>query len=246
MTEPRQLALPFDDQQSFEAADFIEAPSNRAARTALDHEEEWVNRRLVIWGEAGSGKTHLLHLWAARRQALRLNAPSLRQAVVPEMKGFGADGIAIEDIDAPASEEALLHTLNAAQAAAVSVVLTSRQPPGRLGVRLADLASRLRASLTIQIEPAEDALLESLLLRLCAIRQISLPAPFRQHLLTWLPRRASVLHEAVARLDRAALAHGGLPSRAMAVTLLHDLLVVPEETMQPPRDSQLHDGERFL
>lgn len=240
MTEPRQLALPFDDLVRFEAGDFIDAPSNQAARTALDHKEEWVNRRLVIWGEAGSGKTHLLHSWAEREHALMLSAPSLRQSAAPRTV------LAIEDIDAAASDEALLHTLNAAQAAAAPVVMTSRQPPGRLPVRLADLASRLRASLTIRIEPAEDALLETLLLRLCAARQISLPAQFRQYLLTWLPRRASVLHEAVARLDRAALALGGLPSRAMAITLLDDLLVAPEEAAQPPRDSRLNDGERFL
>ena len=241
MIEPRQLALPFHEFFQFDAADFIGAASNEAARTALKHKQNWVNRRLVIWGEAGSGKTHLLHLWAEREDAIKLSAPLLREPLAIN----GAD-LAIEDIDAPASEQALLHTINAAYAASVNTLLTSRAPPGRLEFLLADLASRLRASLTIQIEPAEDALLETLLLRLCAVRQINLPSQLLHYLLTQLPRRAAVLREAVTRLDRAALALGSLPGKAMITTLLADLLVTPEEPAQPVRDRQPPDAQGFL
>jgi chromosomal replication initiation ATPase DnaA len=243
MLEPRQLPLPFDEVFRFEPADFIGAASNAAAQAALARKHDWVNRRLVIWGEAGSGKTHLLHLWAEREGAVKLSAPSLRNPVVP----CAAD-LAIEDIDALACERALLHTLNAAQAASANILLTSREPPGRLDFQLADLASRLRASLTIQIKPAEDALLETLLLRLCAARQISLPTQLRQYLLTRLPRRPSVLREAVARLDHAALALGTLPNRTMTSTLLADLLTMPEESIQAQllRDRQPPDAQGFL
>lgn len=241
MIEPRQLPLPFDESLRFNATDFIGAASNKAARAALAHKQDWVNQRLVIWGEAGSGKTHLLHLWAEREGALKLSAPSLREPVASDT----AD-LAIEDIDALASEQALLHTLNAAQATSVNILLTSREPPGRLTFQLADLTSRLRASLIIQIEPAEDALLDTLLLRLCAVRQITLPAQLRQYLLTQLPRRSSVLREAVARIDRAALARGGLPNKAMATTLLADLLITPEEPVQPSQDRQPLDVQGFL
>lgn len=241
MIEARQLPLPFDEPLRYEAADFIETASNAAARAALARKQDWVNGRLVIWGEAGSGKTHLLRLWAAREAAARLNAPSLREAVPkPEQD------IAIEDIDALASEAALLHTLNVAQAARRHVLLTSRVPPGRLSLSLADLASRLRASLTIQIDPAEDALLEALLIRLCAARQITLPAQLRNYLLTRLPRRAAVLHEAVARLDRAALARGASPTKAMASLVLADLCIAPEEPEQPLRERHSHNSPGFL
>ncbi|HET9147985.1 MAG TPA: DnaA/Hda family protein [Acetobacteraceae bacterium] len=238
MIEARQLPLPFDEPLPYEAADFIEAASNAAARAALDRKQGWVNGRLVIWGEAGSGKTHLLRLWAEREGAARLSAPSLREAVQQPRQD-----LAIEDIDALISEPALLHTLNAAQAAGHHVLLTSRAPPARLDFRLPDLASRLRASLTIQIEPAEDALLEALLIRLCAARQISLPPQLQNYLLTRLPRRAAVLHEAVARLDRATLALGVSPTRAMASLILADLCVTPEE---PLRERHSHNAPGFL
>ncbi|HEX7390266.1 MAG TPA: chromosomal replication initiator DnaA, partial [Acidiphilium sp.] len=64
ITEARQLVLPFDETEDFAAADFVEAPSNATARTALAAPDAWVNGRLVLWGEAGCGKTHLARLWA--------------------------------------------------------------------------------------------------------------------------------------------------------------------------------------
>ncbi|MCF3945326.1 DNA replication protein [Acidiphilium sp. AL] len=222
IAEARQLALPFDEPESFAAADFIEAQSNAQARTALAAPESWVNRRLVLWGEAGCGKTNLGRLWVEARGAIVLEAARLREPVSPE----GRD-LLIEDIDIMAAPLAVLATLDRALAAQQSVLLTSRVPPARLAVEPADLASRLRASLTIQIEPAEESLLEALLLRLAAARQMTLTAPLRQFLLTRLPRRPSVLHEAVARLDRAALALGTAPSRRMAERLLAELADPP-------------------
>lgn len=223
VTEARQLVLPFDDVEAFATADFIEAPSNAAARTALAAPDSWVSGRLVLWGEPGCGKTHLARLWAETHGAAILAAERLREPVSPE----GRD-LLIENIDAMAAPVALLATLDRALAVRKSVLLTSRLPPARLTVEPADLSSRLRASLTIRIEPAEDTLLEALLLRLAASRQMSLTAPLRQLLLTRLPRRPAVLHEAIARLDREALASGTAPSRRMTERLLAELADPPE------------------
>lgn len=230
---PRQLALPFDEPDQFAEADFIEAPSNQAARAALGSIGEWVNARLVVWGEAGCGKTHLARLWAADNDALVLTADRLR-----EPANLAQRAVLIEDIDLMGAPVALFATLERARAADVPVLLTSRAPPARLAIEPADLASRLRASLTIQIEPAEDALLETLLLRLAASRQITLTEPLRRFLLTHLPRRPAILQEAIARLDRYALALGTAPSRRIAERIVAELSDLPPEC-HPPEPSLL-------
>lgn len=216
--EARQLALPFDWPERFDAEDFIEAPSNAAARAALDAPDRWVENRLVLWGEAGSGKSHLAAIWAARTGARRLAAWTLRSPVSAD-----APSLLIEDIDALVDPAALLGTIERARHAGIPVLLTSRLPPARLDTGLPDLASRLRASLTIAIDPPDDDLLAGLLLRLAARRQLHLSTSVRQFLLQNLPRRPAILREAVARLDRASLATGRKLSRAMAERLLADL-----------------------
>lgn len=203
---------------SFAAEDFIEAESNRAARTALAAPVAWVNARLVLWGEPGCGKSHLGHIWAAERQAPIIAASGLREPLVPAT----AD-VLIEDIDTLVSPVALFATLERAHEAGQTILMTSRIPPARLTLGLADLESRLRASLTIRIEFAEQALLEALLVRLASNRQLTMPASLRQYLLSRLPRRPAVLREAIARLDRYALALGTAPSRRMAERLLAEL-----------------------
>lgn len=233
-SQPRQLALPFDWPERFDAEDFIEAPSNAAARAALASPERWVESRLVLWGEAGCGKSHLAAIWAAGIHACSVAAWALRAPIT-----IGAPALVIEDVDAMDDETALLGTLERARHEGVKVLLTSRLPPARLDARLPDLASRLRASLTIRIEPPDDALLDALLRRLAARRQLHLPTPLRQFLLRTLPRRPAILREAVARLDRASLATGRKLSRPLAEPLLADLVDPPEAASAPNADVQV-------
>lgn len=225
------MTLPFDEPDRFTAADFIEAPSNAAARAALDAPDDWVNRRLILWGEAGSGKSHLATLWAERWAAPVLHAPYLREPASPD-----GTPLLIEDIDAAADPFALFATIERAATARAPLLMTCRTPPARLAIEPPDLASRLRASLTIQIELAEPALLEALLMRLASARQMSLSPALGQFLLTRLPRRPAVLREAIARLDRYALALGIAPSRRLAERLLDELADpddIPETAVQP-------------
>ena len=163
-----QLTLSIFGGPRFAAADFHAAPSNADACAWLRRTAEWPNRRLALWGEAGRGKTHLLHIWAERTgAALRDGRWTVRSA------GHAArPAVALDDADVVAEERALLHLLNAAGEAGVPVLLAARhrRPAGRW--RLPDLASRLRAITAVEIGPPEDALLRALLARLLADRQL--------------------------------------------------------------------------
>jgi chromosomal replication initiation ATPase DnaA len=194
-----QLSLPIFPAPRFAEADFCAAPSNAEACAWLRRTEAWPGHRLALWGEAGRGKTHLLHVWAARNGAGIRTGPEL--AGLPEVTG----GVAIDDADAMVDEAALLHLLNAAGEAAFPVLLASRAPPARWQVCLADLASRLRATTAVEIGPPEDDLLRVLLARLLAQRQLRPTVSVQDWLLRRLPRSAEALREAVVRLDAAAL-----------------------------------------
>jgi DnaA regulatory inactivator Hda len=198
---PGQLPLPFASPPRFAEVDFRVAPSNSEAFTWLARTADWPGGRLALWGEPGCGKTHLLHIWAARTGAVLWTAPSLHG--LPELPATG--GIALDNAEAAADETALFHLLNATNEAGLPLLLASRTPPARWTVRLPDLASRLRAVTSVEIGPPEDALLAALLARLLAERQLRLPDAVRDWLLSRLPRTADALGEAVSRLDAASL-----------------------------------------
>jgi chromosomal replication initiation ATPase DnaA len=234
-----QLPLPLFRGPRFAAIDFREAPSNAAACAWLRRTADWPDRRLAIWGESGRGKTHLLHIWAARTGAVLWSGTGL--AALPELP---TAGIALDDADAVTDETALLHLLNTAGEARLPILLASPAPPSRWPVRLPDLASRLRAITAVEIGSPEDTLLRTLLARLLAERQLRLPEAVQEWLVQRLPRRASALGDAVGRLDAASLEQRRNITVRFAAVALAELLA-PDEisgTVPPPS----RDGPALL
>jgi chromosomal replication initiation ATPase DnaA len=208
----RQLALPFPHAPRFDRMAFFEAPSNLQAVALLARPQAWPQHRLAVWGDAGSGKSHLLDRWARRHRATRLSGQGL-QLEPP------TGPLAIDDADL-AAERPLLHVLNAASEAGFSVVIAGRAAPARWDTNLPDLDSRLRATLAVEIRPADDDLLRALLASLLADRQLPVPETVQEFLLRHLPRTPAALREATARLDHLALASGGRITRAMAAAVV--------------------------
>jgi len=219
MIAPRQFALPFTLAPHYDAADFLTAPCNAEAMAWIGQPAAWPNQRLAVFGETGTGKTHLLHVYAARSGAQLLDAAGLRGfAPLPD-----APALAIDDADCAPDPRGLLHVLNAAAEAKLPVLLAASTAPAHWQYGLPDLVSRLRAITAVRLDPPDDTMLHALLARLFAERQLAVPAPVQTYLLTRLPRTGGALREAVARLDRAALAAGRRISIAMADTMLADM-----------------------
>jgi chromosomal replication initiation ATPase DnaA len=217
----RQLRLPFPRAAGYDARDFLAAASNRDALAWL--EAEWPDRRLALWGPAGCGKSHLLHMWAEQTGTHVLSGGSLTDQVVADLDHLPARGaLALDDADAAASEALLLHLLNTARDRGLRILLSARTPPSRWPVRLADLSSRLRAVTAVEIRPPGDDLLSALLMRLLADRQLHVAQPVQAWLLMHLPRSAAALRQAVERLDRASLGSGRSITRGFAARILAD------------------------
>src|SRR5690348_464881 len=108
MPPPPQFALSFPHRPAYAPAGFMRGASNEAALSWLERSTDWPGGRLALWGEGGCGKTHLLHLWAARAGAELRTGAALD--LVPALPERG--GLALDDAD-QAAEEPLLHLLNA-------------------------------------------------------------------------------------------------------------------------------------
>jgi chromosomal replication initiation ATPase DnaA len=220
-----QLVLPMEAPPSFAAADFVADASNEEALRWLTVPARWPDGRLLLAGPPGTGKTHLLHATAQAQGWALLRGPDLRG--LPEAP---TRGVALDEADLPGEETALLHLMNACAEARLPLLMAAPQPPSRWRIRLADLRSRLAATAVAQLDEPSDALLDALLAKHQADRQLQLDPGLLTTLRRRLPRRAAVMAEAVARLDRASLIAGRRLTRAAALAVLAPLFDDDSET----------------
>ena len=222
-----QIALPFVYRPRFGRSDFVAAPSNAAARAwVLDAEApyRWPDGRMALWGEGGTGKTHLLSIWAGRYGAPVMAGERLNEREVAALFGQGGfKAVALDNADCVPSEHDLLHLINLAREHRMFLLMAGRLPPARWPAVLPDLASRLRATSSVPLGQAEEALLRRLLLRLLAEREIVVAPQVTEWLLRRLPRRASAVRDCVGALDQAAMAAGGKVTRVLAAKVLEGL-----------------------
>ncbi len=133
--------------------------------------------------------------------------------------------MAVEDADRgldDAGERALFHLHNLMDGAG-ALLVTGREPPARWEVRLPDLATRLAALPVARIEAPDDRLMEALAVKLFADRQVAVEPGLPRYLAERAPRSHRALAQAVAEIDRAALAAGLRPSRRLARPVLERL-----------------------
>lgn len=201
----RQLILHLGHRAAMGAEDFLVADSNAEAVSWIDRWPDWPAPALTVWGPAGSGKTHLAHVWRARSGAVTVPPAALAGSNPVNLLG-GRSHLVIDGAESAVDELALLHLYNLLAGQGGSLLLTASAPPSRWDLRTADLASRLAAGPAVAIRAPDDRLLEAVLAKQFADRQIEIGQEVLDLLLRRIERSFAAARRAVDILDRAALA----------------------------------------
>lgn len=217
----RQLTFDLGRSDTQTRADFFVSTSNAAAMAALDDWAGWPQGKMVLVGRSGAGKSHLARIWAAEAGAARIGGADLAGADLPALAEGGR--VVVDDADLvagdPAAERALFHLHNLLEGSG-RLLLTAKEAPAAWGIALPDLASRLEAAGVARLEPADDALLSAVLVKLFADRQIAVTPALISYLAARIDRSVAEAGRLVERLDQAALAAGRPVTRALAAEIL--------------------------
>lgn len=220
----RQLVLDLPVRAAMGREDFFVSASNAVAIARVDAWPDWAFGKLLLTGPEGSGKTHLVHVWAARADARVLSATTLGEADIAALPDRPA--LAVEDVDRMAGarslETRLFHLHNAVAGARGTILFSARVPPSRCGFVLPDLESRLSQAEQVPLEAPDDALLSALLLKLAHDRALKLSPAIVAHVLPRLERSAAALGGFVDRLDALALENKRAPRLSDAKAALAD------------------------
>jgi DnaA family protein len=181
-----------------------------------------VPQHIFLWGDAGSGRSHLLRSVVtaaaqAGRPACYLRAADVLDSL-PQSPGLL---LAIDDVEAlgPDAQIALFRAFNAARGQKMTLVTSGAAAPLQLALR-EDLRTRIGQSLIFEVKALTDTDREAILAAQAATRGLRLEPEIVQYLLRHGRRDLTSLLRTLDALDAASLER----KRAITLPLLREVL----------------------
>jgi DnaA family protein len=218
----RQLLLEWDVAQPQTLDNFVVGRNKEltalitqiSQRSALTLDKRFV----MMWGESGSGKSHLLHALQELPDTLYLSASSAASDI---LFSDHYHLYLIDDCDAlnPEAQIAAFGLFNQIREAGGVLITTAKHPPGQLLLR-EDLRTRLGWGLIYQLHGLSDEEKIAALSLSAETRGLQLSTGVIPYLLTHFRRDMQSLSAMLNALDRYSLE----TKRAITVPLLRELL----------------------
>lgn len=152
---PRQQVLPNIRLPQAPTLDNFVIGSNSEVLTALERFASGKESRAhYLWGEPGSGRSHLLGAVAAQMAAVMLHGADVSGDFTPPDRTI----IVVDDVEAlsPAAQIALFRCFNDMRPRSLRLLLSGRTSPLQLACR-EDLRTRIGQALIYEIKPLTDA-----------------------------------------------------------------------------------------
>jgi DnaA family protein len=218
----RQLLLDLDAHQAPSLETFVIGQNAELAQVlslfADSKASQYGERSVYLWGEAGAGKTHLLHALAQSAQAryIPANAPPSHFDYDPSCNLYLLDDCELLE---PAAQIDAFALFNEVRAEGGFFVAAGTRPPMILNLR-EDLRTRLGWGLIYQVHGLSDEEKIAALEASAQSRGISLAVGVLPYLITHYRRDMRSLTELIDELDHLSLE----TKRPITLPLLRELL----------------------
>lgn len=264
---PHAGSAQLDPRYTFET--FVIASSNRFAHAAAQSVAESPARSynpLFIYGEAGLGKTHLLHAignyvqenFSGRHvryvttetymnefvDAIRTNATTAFKRRYRE-----CDVLLIDDVQFMERKESLqeefFHTFNSLYGASKQIVLTSDRPPKSIATLEDRLRSRFLSGLITEVQPPELETRLAILQTKAEHEHIAVPDDVLEFIATHVTDNIRELEGALIRVTAFASLNRQPMSRALAEQVLSDIVSADQPRRITPQMILAATSEEF-
>ncbi len=202
-----QLIFKFPFSKKYYKQDYFVSSNNFSAFKLIEEWPNWPGKWLNIFGEPGSGKTHLAKILEKKINNTKLiDAKDINNEIIQELENI--ECLIIDSFENNIEEKLLYSILNQSKQIENFILITSNRSIKETEFNLKDLQSRMNSFLYFGIELPTDDLLKVIISKTLSDKQISINPKILEYILNNVERSYDKMFKFLKDLDELSLSTG--------------------------------------
>ena len=202
-----QIAFKFPFSKKYNEQDYFVSSNNFSAYKLIEEWPNWPGKWLNVFGENGSGKTHLAKILEKKIKKVKLtDAKKIDDKIIEELENY--ECLIIDSYKKNIDEKLLYSILNQAKQLDSYVLINSSIPIKGLNFNLGDLKSRISSFVFIGIDLPTDELLRVIITKSLSDKQISVNSKLTDFIIKNVERSYEKMFKFLSDLDDLSLSTG--------------------------------------
>ena len=202
-----QLIFKFPFSKKYFEQDFFVSSNNFSAYKLIESWPTWPGKWLNIYGDSGSGKTHLSKILEKKISKIKLvESKNINNKIIEDLNDI--DCLIIDNFQNDIEEKLFYSILNQSKQLENYVLINSINSINNINFRLNDLKSRINSFLNIGIELPTDDLLKVIISKTLSDKQISINPKISDFIIKNVERSYEKMFKFLKDIDELSLSTG--------------------------------------
>ena len=202
-----QLIFKFPFSKKYYEQDFFVSSNNFSAFKLIEGWPTWPGKWLNIFGDSGSGKTHLAKILEKKISKIKIiESKKINDEVIEDLRNL--DCLIIDSYNNDIDEKILYSILNQSKQSDNYVLINSISSMKNINFELNDLKSRINSFLFIGIELPTDDLLKVIISKTLSDKQISINPKVSDFIINNVERSYEKMFKFLKDVDELSLSTG--------------------------------------
>ena len=202
-----QLIFKFPFSKKYYEQDFFVSSNNFSAFKLIEGWPTWPGKWLNIFGDSGSGKTHLAKILEKKINKIKIiESKKINDEIIEDLRNL--DCLIIDSYDNDINEKTLYSILNQSKQLDNYVLINSISSINSINFELNDLKSRINSFLFIGIELPTDDLLRVIISKTLSDKQISINPKVSDFIINNVERSYEKMFKFLRDVDELSLSTG--------------------------------------
>ena len=202
-----QLIFKFPFSKKYYEQDFFVSSNNFSAYKLVESWPSWPGKWLNIFGDSGSGKTHLSIILEKKiKRSKLIQAQNINNQIIDELNSI--DCLIIDNFKNNIDEKLFYSILNQSKQLENYILINSNLPMKNFDLKLVDLKSRINSFIYLGIELPTDDLLKVIISKTLSDKQITISPKLSEYIINNVERSYEKLFKFLKDVDELSLSTG--------------------------------------